>query len=276
VVVIAGPALPLALLAGAVAALPARDAGARVRRLGRRGPDATPAGPGERRRRLPAVPPAWRRPLFAAGATAATAAFGVLGIAAAAVGGLGAVLFADRRATRRDERRRAGVLRAVQVVAAELEAGATVESALGAAAEVDDQTAAVWRSAAQRAASGDDFAEVLVSHPDPALVAVGHAGRIATVTGAPLTGVLAQVAAELRLVEQRRRAVAAAVAGPRASASLLAGLPVVGLVLGASMGARPWVFLLHHPTGRLVACAGVLLDVAGVLWMRHLLHRAVA
>jgi Flp pilus assembly protein TadB len=40
------------------------------------------------------------------------------------------------------------------------------------------------------------------------------------------------------------------------------------------MGAHPGGFLLGAGAGRAVCCAGVLLDVAGVLWMRAILRRA--
>jgi tight adherence protein B len=40
------------------------------------------------------------------------------------------------------------------------------------------------------------------------------------------------------------------------------------------MGARPLPFLLGTPPGRLLCCAGVVLDVTGVLWMRRILRRA--
>jgi tight adherence protein B len=74
--------------------------------------------------------------------------------------------------------------------------------------------------------------------------------------------------------EEQRRTVGVALAGPRSSAALLTGLPLVGIGLGAAMGARPWEFLLGSPAGRIVCCVGVVLDTAGVLWMRRILRRA--
>ena len=72
----------------------------------------------------------------------------------------------------------------------------------------------------------------------------------------------------------QRRAVAVALSGPRASAAVLTGLPVLGLLMGTAMGARPWAFLLESPGGRVLAAAGVLFDVAGVCWMRRILRVA--
>ena len=72
----------------------------------------------------------------------------------------------------------------------------------------------------------------------------------------------------------QRRTVAIALAGPRASAALLTALPLLGIALGAAMGARPWAVLLGMPAGRVLSCVGVLLDAVGVLWMRRILTRA--
>jgi tight adherence protein B len=46
--------------------------------------------------------------------------------------------------------------------------------------------------------------------------------------------------------------------------------------MGMAMGARPLAFLIGSNAGRVVCCAGVLLDAAGVLWLRGLLRRAEA
>jgi tight adherence protein B len=97
---------------------------------------------------------------------------------------------------------------------------------------------------------------------------------VAAESGAPLADVLGRVAADLADHEQQQRSVAVALAGPRSSAALLAGLPVIGVALGAAMGARPLGFLFGTPPGRLVCCAGALLDAAGVIWTQRLMLRA--
>ncbi len=85
---------------------------------------------------------------------------------------------------------------------------------------------------------------------------------------------LARVAADLAAADMQRRTVAVALAGPRSSALLLSGLPLLGIALGAAMGARPVPFLLGDPLGRVLCCVGVLLDAAGLLWMRRILRVA--
>ncbi|MCV7274967.1 type II secretion system F family protein [Mycolicibacter arupensis] len=58
---------------------------------------------------------------------------------------------------------------------------------------------------------------------------------------------------------------AAGMAGARASATLLAGLPVLGVLLGQVIGARPVPFLLSE-SGGVLALIGVSLVCAGLLW----------
>ncbi|MGV0749024.1 type II secretion system F family protein [Mycolicibacter minnesotensis] len=57
----------------------------------------------------------------------------------------------------------------------------------------------------------------------------------------------------------------AGMAGARASATLLACLPVLGVLLGQLIGARPVVFLLGG-TGGLLSLIGIGLVCAGLLW----------
>jgi tight adherence protein B len=103
---------------------------------------------------------------------------------------------------------------------------------------------------------------------------LGIAWQLGADAGIALAAVLGRVANDLVAAHEQRRAVAVALAGPRSSAAVLAGLPVLGLVLGCVLGARPEVFLLGSDTGHVVACAGVLLDLAGLAWMRAILRRA--
>jgi len=118
------------------------------------------------------------------------------------------------------------------------------------------------------------------ARPDVALQALcappaaRHAFRIAESAGVPLADALAGVERDLRARADLAHAVTGAVAGARASAALLAGLPVLGLLLGAAMGAHPLDFLTGSGAGRLVCCLGVLLDAAGVVWTQRLVARA--
>jgi tight adherence protein B len=174
-------------------------------------------------------------------------------------------------ARRRDTAaRHAQLLAALRVLIGELDAGARPAMTLAAAAGIAPAHARVFTEAA--AADAGDAGTVLSA--DPATRLIGLAWQLSEQAGAELSGVLTRVTHDLAAEDEQRRAVAVALAGPRASAGVLAGLPLLGFALGAAMGARPWAFLLGDGAGRVVCCAGVLLDVGGLLWMRRILRRA--
>jgi tight adherence protein B len=79
-------------------------------------------------------------------------------------------------------------------------------------------------------------------------------------------GLLAQVAqADEREV---------ALAGPRATALVLAGLPLVGMLLGAVIGVNTIAVLLGTPAGHACAVAGALFWGAGRRWTSRLVRSA--
>lgn len=213
------------------------------------------------------------------GCVASSAAAGVLGgaalgVAAAVVTATAAGLLSAGVARRRGARRRRGLLTAIRLMVTELEAGSRPHAALDAAAAVAPHHAAAFAAAAGAAQRGSDVADVLVSSGAADLQPLAHAWRVGEHTGAPMADVLGRVAADLSDLDGQRRAVAVALTGPRSSAALLAGLPLVGIALGAAMGARPLAFLFGASAGRLLCCAGLALDAAGVLWTQRLMQRA--
>jgi tight adherence protein B len=168
------------------------------------------------------------------------------------------------------------LLACVGVLVGELEAGAQPPVALGSAAQAGPSGAvtAAFARAAEVARRGGDAGAALQDAGDPAVLRVGLAWQLGSGSGAALADVLDRVRSDLTAADEQRRTVAVALAGPRSSAALLSGLPLLGIGLGVAMGARPLPFLLETPAGRLLCCVGVLLDVAGVLWMRRILRRA--
>jgi tight adherence protein B len=197
-----------------------------------------------------------------------------LGVAAGAVALCAWGLARDAGRRRSAAARDADLLAAVRVLVAELEAGTRPAAALGAAADVAAAHRPALQAAAAEATAGGDAGALLAA--DPATRALGLAWQLGHDAGTALADVLARVAADLAAAAEQRRAVGVALSGPRASAAVLTGLPVLGLVMGTAMGARPVAFLLESSAGRLVAGAGVLLDVAGVWWMWRILRAASA
>ncbi len=93
-------------------------------------------------------------------------------------------------------------------------------------------------------------------------------------SGAPAAAVLDRVEQDLRARQGQRREVAAALAGARSTGTLLAVLPLLGIGLGAGMGAHPVTVLLAQPRGQLALVAGVLLEALGVLWTSRIIAAA--
>jgi tight adherence protein B len=175
---------------------------------------------------------------------------------------LGAVRTLHRE--RHREQELADLERAVTALVDEYTAGASTAAALSAAAT----SAGAFRPALSRAGA----LTAAGSEPEAALPALAGLTPLrvacATVsrTGAQLSEVLRGVRLDLAADRATSRAVRAAMAGPRASAVLLAALPLVGLAMGQAIGAHPARTLLHTGPGLGSLCLGVCLDLAGLRW----------
>ena len=90
--------------------------------------------------------------------------------------------------------------------------------------------------------------------------------RVAEATGAPLADLVERLELDLRSQEQARQRAAAHAAGTRATAALLAVLPLAGIGVGYLMGADPLRVLLRTPLGAGCAIVAVGLQLAGLAW----------
>lgn len=93
-------------------------------------------------------------------------------------------------------------------------------------------------------------------------------------TGAPVADLLDTLARSLRDANDAAMSRRAALAAPVATARVLAGLPVLGLLLGQVVGARPLAVLVGTGAGQVSAVVGLVCAVTGVVWTRHLLRSA--
>ncbi len=260
----------LTLVAAALLLWPGPAAGRRerLRRLVRPRPPASA--------RLGALPPsAWPLPAAVLGVLAGTAAATVL------VGALaGAVAAGAARAVARARERRTGEVRldaltdALGAVAAELRGGRPLEAATASvvAGCADDDLArglarALRAPAAVPVSAGSDL--------DRALARVAAAVLLSQRTGCSLAAVTAAVEDDLRARRRLRQELASVTAGPRASAALLAGLPLLALAMGSGIGADPWAVLTTTAAGQVLLVAGVALEAAGLVWTARLVRRAV-
>jgi tight adherence protein B len=174
--------------------------------------------------------------------------------------------------------RRAELVTAVAALDADYASGATVEGAFKSAASVSEYYRPTFQTAAGQAALGQDVCPILYDdrgegRADPGLVGLALASRVAGRAGASLSVLLRGVRADLIADGEIRRAISAALTGPRTSAILLALLPLVGLGMGEAMGARPDQVLLRSLPGQAVLILGVSLDLAGIIWTTVLTQR---
>lgn len=204
---------------------------------------------------------AWRGPAVGVAAGAATAVC-LISVARAARRG---------QASARDR----DLSAALRLLRAELDVGSSGPVALGAAASVAGTYRPVFEACSRAVIDGDDVVAaatgVAGGHD---VIMIAQAWQLAATLGVPIAGVLARVDDDVQARRAQRRAVAAALAGPRSSGALLAGLPVLGVILGVAMGAHPLRVLFDTGVGRLLLCAGVLFDAAGVAWTTRLISSA--
>ncbi|MBM7492075.1 Flp pilus assembly protein TadB [Micromonospora luteifusca] len=169
-------------------------------------------------------------------------------VAAIAVGGYGALAVRAVlrwRLNRTAERSRRSGLDQLCGLAADLRAGLPVQHAL--------EAAAVGRD-------GSDRLRQLTS----------AAVRLADRTGAPLAELVERIEADARATDRGLAAAAAQAAGARATAWLLAALPIGGIGLGYGIGVDPVAVLLHSTVGGACAVLAVVLQVVGLLWAERL------
>jgi tight adherence protein B len=175
---------------------------------------------------------------------------------------------------------RAGAVEACGVLAAELGAGRAPADALAAAAEVAAGPAReALRAAAAAAGAGENVGSTLAgaapaSAVAPLLRALGACWGVCATSGSGLAAAVQRLEEGLRADQAQRRAVDAELAGPRATAALLAVLPGIGLLMAAGLGADPLHVLLGTPLGLACLAVGLTLDGLGVLWTARLVEQA--
>ncbi|MGI8994363.1 MAG: type II secretion system F family protein [Nocardioidaceae bacterium] len=198
----------------------------------------------------------------------------VLALAVTGVGSFSYRLVSSWRERRRRRGRTQAAIGLCDALSAELRAGLPAVQAV----ERSLVTWPEWGVIVTAARLGGDVPEAMraaaAEHGAEGLRAVAAAWEVADRSGAALAEVLDQVAAGLRSDDDARAEVVAALAPPRATARMLACLPVFGLGLGVSMDAHPVDFLVHTDLGLVCLGGGVMLALLGVWWVERMADAA--
>lgn len=194
-----------------------------------------------------------------------------------------AVALANRRRRRAQQitETQIAVVDLCRATAAELRAGhASARAFASAAAGTPLRLATLLRTAAGVAHRGDvgDLADaVTLAGAEPGcsgLRRLAACWRVAAASGSSLAPAIDRVADALQDEIDVGRDVTSTLAGPRATVHLLAGLPILGLILGTAIGARPIEFLLGSGPGFGCLIVAAAFDTCGVVWARRIANRA--
>jgi tight adherence protein B len=170
---------------------------------------------------------------------------------------------------------------AIHGMVAELRAGAhPVAAAESAAQDATAPADTILTAIASTARLGGDLTSVLTrfttDNPTlrPSLRPLIHAWSLAQRHGLPLAEVLDAVRTDVANRLRFAHKVKAHMAGPKASGTVLAALPLLGVLLGETMGANPLHILLANPLGQALLALGTTLICTGLYWINRLTTRA--
>nr|WP_063006891.1 hypothetical protein [Nocardia kruczakiae] len=212
---------------------------------------------------------------------AAVVAAVVFGPGVAGAAAVLATTLTVRAKNRREERRHDGecrkLLDGLEVVIGELRTGAHPSAAAAvAAAEIGGAAGAAFAVSAARARLGGSAADGLRGRPcavTTELDRVADAWEVAERHGLALAELLSAARDDLAGRMRFSDRTTAALAGARASAAVLAGLPLLGIALGQLMGAHPLQVLMSRGVGSVVFPLGAGLIGVGLLWADAITRR---
>jgi tight adherence protein B len=171
---------------------------------------------------------------------------------------------------------------AIDVLVGELRVGAHPAAAFAVAAhETAGPVAGACRAVAARARLGADVAAGLRGVGETSVLPaqwerLAVCWQLAADHGLAMSALMQ--AAQRDIAERQRFSsqVRSAMAGARATAAILAGLPLLSVVMGQLIGARPMAFLLGGQLGGRLLVVGVMLVGGGLLWSDRITDQAIS
>ncbi|WP_324194106.1 type II secretion system F family protein [Nocardia blacklockiae] len=158
----------------------------------------------------------------------------------------------------------------LETVVGELRVGAHPSvAAATAASDLEGAAARAFAVCSARSRLGGSAADGLRAPESVIATELAHvaaAWQVAEQHGLALADLLATMRADLLSRKRFRDRTIAALAGPRATATVLAALPLLGIALGQLLGATPLRILLTPGPGAVLLPLGTALISAGLLW----------
>ncbi len=203
-------------------------------------------------------------------------------LAAAMLAATASLRYRRRRRSRRGLNESRQLETAIDVLVGELRVGAHPAQAFAVAAdETAGPVADSCRAVAARARLGADVTAGLSGVAETSTLPaqwdrLAVCWQLASQHGLAMSTLMR--AAQRDIAERQRfsEQVTSAMAGARATAAILAGLPVLSVALGQLIGADPVAFLLAGHAGGWLLLVGVTLVCSGLLWSDRITDRAAS
>ncbi|WP_350279407.1 type II secretion system F family protein [Kribbella sp. HUAS MG21] len=270
------PAFAAALLTALACALALRPRSPGLHRLtphanSRRHHPTQPCQPSPARHLRSRLRRAW---LLLPPTATATALFGIQALVSTIAITTVLALIAHQRTLHHQQKtaatRRATIIEALDVLAADLTAGRPPITALEGAASISPDFQPVHAAAKLGADVPTALSRAATTPGASSLRALAAAWRVTEESGAAFAALTERLANALRADEAIHRQTESSLANARTTARILATLPALGITLGYALGANPLTFLTATPPGWLCLTTGLSLTALGLHWTTHL------
>jgi Flp pilus assembly protein TadB len=115
-----------------------------------------------------------------------------------------------------------------------------------------------------------------LSYNAPSLARCANLLDLTSQSGSSINEALTQVADKLMVRRNQEQLITTELASTKATVFVLAGLPIMGAVMGLMLGADSISWLFGSSAGRVCLVLGLSFELVGWFWIKRLLNRALA
>lgn len=158
----------------------------------------------------------------------------------------------------------------------EMESGSSCRTAVTRALEnVDSHHLQLTRKAIEKE---DNVSQALLqdAHKYPELNSVAIAVGISEVSGARMGNTLRTLTHDVLSVRKEHHEIRSELSATKATITVLAALPLLGMGMGTAIGAAPLQWLATTSIGRVCLVGAIVLELLGTYWVARLVKRAKA